>query len=54
LLLEREEGGALPPRLGGPITGEAVMSFSLIVLGLGLLVLLVVALAVLLILGTRK
>jgi hypothetical protein len=36
------------------MTGEAVMSFSLIALGLGLLVLMVAALAVLLILGTRK
>jgi len=47
----------LPSRPRGPMAGEARMvgiPFSLIVLGLGLLVLLVVALAVLLIFGSRK
>jgi hypothetical protein len=54
LLLKREEGGASPPRLRGPITDEVAMPLSLIALGLGLLVLAVAALAVLLILGNRK
>ena len=47
----------MPPRPRAPMIGEARMfgiPFSLVILGLGLLVLLVVALAVLLIFGSRK